>query len=1022
VGSTFECSLDGAPFGSCESPVELTDLAIGPHTFAVRAIDPAGNIESPAVEHAWTIEADVTAPDTQITAGPSGTNTSVDVVFEFTGTDDTTPAADLEFECSLDGAAFESCDSPHQVQDVTPGEHTFAVRTIDEALNVDATPAERTWTTVDSTPPETTIDTGPESPIEAVVATFTFSSDDPDATFECSLDGASFGPCASPAETTGLTVGDHDFRVRARDVGGNADPTPDLHQWTVVSPNPPDTGITSGPAATTALTDALFTFASDQPGVTFECSLDGAAFVECESPHEETGLAVGDHLLEVRAVDPLDKVDPTPATHQWTVTAPTPPETTIGQAPPASTVSTSATFTFSSDQTSAEFECSLDGAAFADCEPPVELTGLSLGAHTFAVRAVDLLGNVDPTPDEHSWTIEEPAPPPVQCDDTETYSAEADAWFDQGSPSDNKGTDSVLKVMSKSGANLRAVVRFSLPAELPEGCVVESATLRLFATSSAPGRTLQALSVDAAWSESGVTWSNQPPTTGAPATTTSGSGYREWEVTTQVQAMFDSANHGFLIRDAVENQDHEQQLNSREKGESMPQLVVTFGAAPPPDTTAPEASFSAEPPATTEDTSATFVFGADEYPVTYECSLDGDPWADCSSPVELTDLSSGEHTFRVRATDSADNTGSATTVAWTVDETPADATSPQTSLDGMPASSAGDTNATFEFSADEAGATFECSVDGTAFEPCWSPHEVSDLEPGEHTFEVRAVDGAGNADPTAASHTWTVEEPSGPPADTTPPGTSLDTTPPATTTSTSATFGFSADEAGSTFECSLDGAAFATCSSPVALSGLSAAAHTFQVRATDAAGNTDATPASHSWTVSTPICPADTTLISVADSWLEQNSPSSNKGGDADLKVKAQGSSDNFRAAVRFNPPSLPEGCVVETATLRLRAGSFKSGRTLQALRLDGSWSEGSITWGNQPATTGPAATTASGSNWRQWTVTSQVQAMYAAGAHHGFLVRDATESGSGAEQVFYAREKGGGDRPQLVLTFGPAG
>jgi parallel beta-helix repeat protein len=579
-GSTFECSLDGAPFGSCESPEELTGLGLGEHTFAVRATDLSGNSDLTPAEFTWTIVADITAPDTSIIAGPSGTNTSADVGFEFTGSDDTTLAGDLDFECSFDGGPFESCSSPELIQDLSPGEHTFAVRAIDEALNVDPTPVVRTWTTVDDTPPETSIDSGPASPTEETTATFTFSSDDAAATFECSLDGASFSACSSPAEVTGLTPGDHTFRVRARDAAGNADATPELREWTVVSAEPPDTTVESGPPATTTSTEASFTFTSDQPGVTFECSLDGAAFAGCETPLEISDLAVGPHELRVRAVDPADQADPTPAVFTWTVEEPVPPETSIVLAPPVTSEETTATFTFSSDEASAEFECSLDGATFATCESPAEFADLALGEHTFQVRAVDLTGLADPTPASHTWTIEAPGPPPVQCNaTTTTYSANADAWIDQGGPSSNKGDDSVLKVMSKSGANLRALVRFALPTEIPEGCVVESATLRLYAGSSRNGRTLQALSVSSAWTESGVTWANQPTTTGTAATTTSGSGYRQWNVTAQVQAQFDAdVNHGFLIRDAVEGQDHEQQFHSREKApDNPPQLVVTFG-------------------------------------------------------------------------------------------------------------------------------------------------------------------------------------------------------------------------------------------------------------------------------------------------------------------------------------------------------------------------------------------------------------------------------------------------------------
>ncbi|HSL30383.1 MAG TPA: DNRLRE domain-containing protein [Anaerolineales bacterium] len=70
---------------------------------------------------------------------------------------------------------------------------------------------------------------------------------------------------------------------------------------------------------------------------------------------------------------------------------------------------------------------------------------------------------------------------------------------------------------------------------------------------------------------SGVSWSNQPSTTGAPATAGSGNADREWNVTSVVQGMYADANNGFLIRDPSENRGgFEQQFHSREKGESMP--------------------------------------------------------------------------------------------------------------------------------------------------------------------------------------------------------------------------------------------------------------------------------------------------------------------------------------------------------------------------------------------------------------------------------------------------------------------
>ena len=119
------------------------------------------------------------------------------------------------------------------------------------------------------------------------------------------------------------------------------------------------------------------------------------------------------------------------------------------------------------------------------------------------------------------------------------------------------------------------------------------------------------------------------------------------------------------------------------------------------------------------------------------------------------------------------------------------------------------------------------------------------------SLEARAFDLAGNT----ATDTSTVR------VDNTAPETTLSATGPAdTTTDKTASFAFSS-EAGTTFECSLDGSAFASCSSPKEYQNLGTGAHEFQVRALDAVGNADATPASRSWTVEPP--PADPTVSRV---------------------------------------------------------------------------------------------------------------------------------------------------------------
>ncbi len=87
-------------------------------------------------------------------------------------------------------------------------------------------------------------------------------------------------------------------------------------------------------------------------------------------------------------------------------------------------------------------------------------------------------------------------------------------------------------------------------------------------------------------------------------------------------------------------------------------------------------------------------------------------------------------------------------------------------------------------------------------------------------------------------------------ADTTPPNTSIVRGPPSTTTATSAIFSFKSTESGSSFECKRNSVnQFRPCSSPLGYAGFTVGAHRFFVRAIDAAGNVDPTPATRSWTV-----------------------------------------------------------------------------------------------------------------------------------------------------------------------------
>src|SRR3954452_16193289 len=90
--------------------------------------------------------------------------------------------------------------------------------------------------------------------------------------------------------------------------------------------------------------------------------------------------------------------------------------------------------------------------------------------------------------------------------------------------------------------------------------------------------------------------------------------------------------------------------------------------------------------------------------------------------------------------------------AFTVDATP-----PDTVLSGGPSGTTSSSGATFHLSSTQDSASFECRLDGGSWQACSSPVTYSGLAEGAHSFSVRSTDAAGNADPTPATRSWTID-------------------------------------------------------------------------------------------------------------------------------------------------------------------------------------------------------------------------------------------------------------------------
>ena len=392
--ATLRCRLDAAAFTACTSPTSYAALVEGAHTFAVKAVDAAGN-ESAAASYSWTVDRTPPAAPT-LTSKPPNVTASTSASFAFTDED-----AAASYFCKVDGAAFTACTSPTAYNGLAAGQHVFDIKARDPAGNEGAITS-YTWT-IDLTNPVVTIDPAaePPDPTNVTSARFTFGSNKLGSTFACAFDGAAFAPCTSPMSYSGLPDARHSFAVKATDPLGTTG-LASVWAWTVDTVPPAAPTVDSSPRSPTNTSTATLIFHDAEPGLHHSCRIDGSAFTDCSSPTTYGTLADGSHAFAVRATDAAGNVGPE-TSRGWAVDT-QPPRTTITSGPTAVSTSRTAAFAFESSEAST-FSCGLDGASLSSCSSPQTYGALAYGEHTFRVEATDLAGNTDAASPTYSWRV-----------------------------------------------------------------------------------------------------------------------------------------------------------------------------------------------------------------------------------------------------------------------------------------------------------------------------------------------------------------------------------------------------------------------------------------------------------------------------------------------------------------------------------------------------------------------------------------------------------------------------------------
>ena len=192
-----------------------------------------------------------------------------------------------------------------------------------------------------------------------------------------------------------------------------------------------DTAIVSGPSGATNSSSATFSFSATVAGSTFQCALDAAAFSACTSPTTYSALAEGAHTFQVRATDPSNNTDPTPASRAWTVDITPPQVTTTSPADiaagvaidaniqatfneamdPATIANVTVAVVTTSDSSAIPAAVTYDAATkTATLNPTSDLATSTGYTATVSTAAKDLAGN--PLATATTWTFTTAAAPP----------------------------------------------------------------------------------------------------------------------------------------------------------------------------------------------------------------------------------------------------------------------------------------------------------------------------------------------------------------------------------------------------------------------------------------------------------------------------------------------------------------------------------------------------------------------------------------------------------------------------------
>jgi len=839
AGNVAELNLAGLWIN--ETPVVLTNGSFsqsvllpteGVNSITIRATDLANNTSIITIP----ITLDTIAPDTTITSGPAVITNLKTASFSFLSTE-----PNSTFECQLDSGVFAACTTPMSYASLGDGAHTFLVKSTDIAGNTDSSPANFIWT-VDTVLPDVTI-TSPGADIYLNTPHITITG-------MVSKTPASVIVNNIPARIVengfiltdfALTEGVNTLLVEVVDAAGNRGSKSIKLNLDTISPVVQISGPQANAIINTPVIAVTGTVSEENVSVTvngISASLSGQNYSIAALT-----LTEGTNAILVEAKDRAGNT----GTADVSITLDTvPPVAGITQVPQSPTRETGATLAAGGTDVVA-YKYKLDNGAYSpELSVPVLITlsNLAEGSHSVSVIGRDIAGN---------WQLETNAA-------TATWIVDVTKpVLDVSALPDNAYTNNTIMNIAgivTDNIGLQNVIINNIPVSVNSDGTFNQAVMLVVglnkitttAADQAGNQTtdIRNINLDMTAPQLVITSPADNSITNVSNATITGTVDETATVSMKInngeaQPISIVGNTWNVVATLVYGQNTiEVMATDRAGNTTTDKRTVTYDNINPTLAIMNPAQdmVTKQPSITLEGTIA------DLTALTITVTLDGVTYTPIATngtfQQTLEFLAEKTYTIIVTATDAA---GNSATVQRNImyDKTP-----PVVAID--PVTTPTNVNSQSIKGTMEAGALVNVTCPTAAVGVVTYPTSgtwqavLTNMIEGNIQISATANDAAGNtSQPQTASIIL----------DTMAPDTTITSGPAVITNVNTANFSFTSTELGSTFECQLDNGAFSACTSPMSYPNLIDGAHTFMVKATDVANNTDPTPAASIWTVDT---------------------------------------------------------------------------------------------------------------------------------------------------------------------------